>query len=44
MYIDVHSGITTINGSTFSGSQSIGIGGAINAELRYDATLIIENT
>ncbi|KAA6387289.1 MAG: hypothetical protein EZS28_017184, partial [Streblomastix strix] len=44
LLIVVQSGNATISGSTFSGSQSIGIGGALYAELNYDAALIIDNT
>ncbi|KAA6374533.1 MAG: hypothetical protein EZS28_029940 [Streblomastix strix] len=44
MYIQEQTGTATINGSTFSGSVSIRDGGAIYAQLRYDAELIIENT
>jgi predicted outer membrane repeat protein len=34
----------TISESTFSGSKSVNRGGAIYAELNYDAALTIENT
>ncbi|KAA6366932.1 MAG: hypothetical protein EZS28_037541, partial [Streblomastix strix] len=44
LLILMYSGITTINGSTFSGSQSIGIGGAIMVYIWYGAALVIENT
>ncbi|KAA6375702.1 MAG: hypothetical protein EZS28_028772, partial [Streblomastix strix] len=44
LLIVMYSGITTINGSTFSGSQSIVIGGAIMAYIWYGAALVIENT
>ncbi|KAA6381846.1 MAG: hypothetical protein EZS28_022627, partial [Streblomastix strix] len=40
----VFPGITTISGSTFAGSQSIGIGGAIYAELNLNSALTIDNT
>ncbi|KAA6383356.1 MAG: hypothetical protein EZS28_021116, partial [Streblomastix strix] len=41
--IDVHSGTSTINGSIFSGCQSLNNGGAINIDLYSNSALIIDN-